>query len=163
MNSTHLSFASAPTAGKALTWKDDFSVGNEAIDALHREFLHLLEHLCLSDDDGVQENFEQIGRHLFQHFEEETALMSKFSYPVAQCHEDEHARVLDSFHEILQLADQTNRLKVMRNFGFALKDWFPAHTTYLDAPLAHWISKQRFGGKPIVIRKYTGSELKISN
>ena len=35
----------------------------------------------------------------------------------------------------------------------ALMDWFPGHADYLDSALAHWMCKQRLGGKPVVIRR----------
>jgi hemerythrin len=34
-----------------------------------------------------------------------------------------------------------------------LNDWFPGHADYLDSALAHWMVKQRFGGKPLVLRR----------
>ena len=40
-----------------------------------------------------------------------------------------------------------------RDLTKALVDWFPGHATHLDSALAHWLSKQRFGGKPVVIRR----------
>ena len=31
--------------------------------------------------------------------------------------------------------------------------WFPGHADYLDSALAHWMCKQRLGGKPVVLRR----------
>jgi len=36
----------------------------------------------------------------------------------------------------------------------ALAAWFPGHADYMDAALAHWMCKQRLGGKPIVVRRH---------
>ena len=34
-----------------------------------------------------------------------------------------------------------------------LAEWFPGHATHLDSALSHWMSKQNFGGKPVVLRR----------
>jgi hemerythrin len=31
--------------------------------------------------------------------------------------------------------------------------WFPKHADQLDSALAHWMSKERLGGKPVVLRR----------
>jgi hypothetical protein len=40
-----------------------------------------------------------------------------------------------------------------RRLARALAEWFPGHATHLDSALSHWMSKQKFGGKPVVIRR----------
>ena len=50
-----------------------------------------------------------------------------------------------------QLAE--GNVALCRDLTEALVDWFPGHATHLDSALAHWLSKQRFGGKPVVIRR----------
>jgi hemerythrin len=144
--------SSPAEAIKPLVWTDDFCVGNDEIDAMHHEFVDLVRGLCEAPMPNVRASFEALGRHLASHFEQESALMRRFEYPVAQCHEDEHARVITSFREICDIEYGPTQQRVMREFGLALRDWFPAHTTYLDSPLSHWISSRRFGGKPVVIR-----------
>lgn len=139
-------------------WSDDFSVGHPEIDQMHREFVSLIGTVCNSNEIEVEEHFSQLCEHLQRHFREESSLMTKYEYPVAQCHEDEHARVLQSVHDIQSLASTLERIKSIRLFGRALMDWFPGHTTYMDSPLSHWISKQRFGGKPVVVRKISSME-----
>jgi hypothetical protein len=34
-----------------------------------------------------------------------------------------------------------------------LIQWFPSHADHLDSALAHWISKLRTGGRPVVLRR----------
>ena len=41
-----------------------------------------------------------------------------------------------------------------RRLARALADWFPGHADYMDAALAHWMCKQRLGGKPVVVRRH---------
>ena len=41
--------------------------------------------------------------------------------------------------------------------SIALMDWFPGHADYLDSALAHWMCKERLGGKPIVLRRSIAS------
>ncbi|MES2784211.1 MAG: hypothetical protein V4684_02015, partial [Pseudomonadota bacterium] len=42
---------------------------------------------------------------------------------------------------------------VGRRLADELAHWFPAHVQHLDSALAHWVSKRRTGGKPIVLRR----------
>lgn len=140
-----------------LVWSDEFSVGHAEIDQIHREFVSLIAELFASDDLEVEMMFARLCEHLQSHFKEELSLMTQYDYPVAQCHEDEHARVLQSIQDIQNLVSCAEKVKFIRLFGRALIDWFPGHSTYMDAPLSHWISKKRFGGKPVVIRKSSSS------
>jgi hemerythrin len=42
---------------------------------------------------------------------------------------------------------------VVRDLVEHLADWFPKHADQLDSALAHWMSKNRLGGKPVVLRR----------
>lgn len=78
--------------------------------------------------------------------------MRDTAFPPRDCHIDEHAAVLKSVHEVQALLAEGN-VQACRALVLALVNWFPGHATHLDSALAHWLSKQRFGGKPVVLRR----------
>jgi hypothetical protein len=41
----------------------------------------------------------------------------------------------------------------VHDFAGYLFEWFPGHADYLDSALAAWMTKRRFGGKPVVLRR----------
>lgn len=142
----------ADTESAAFSWSDDYLVGHETIDAVHREFVVAVDELFAARDQDCDASFDRLCSHLVAHFNSEKRLMEASGYPGISCHVDEHERVLESTQSILRLTSEPERFLAMRRFGKELGNWFPAHTAYLDAPLSHWLAKQRFGGKPILVR-----------
>ena len=60
--------------------------------------------------------------------------------------------VLQSIDEVQALLAQGNT-QIYRRLTEELSQWFPGHADYLDSALAHWMCKQRLGGKPVVVRR----------
>src|SRR3546814_17174975 len=79
--------------------------------------------------------------------------METTGFPAAGCHNDEHAAVMKSVHEVRALlaasADE-RALGATRSLAQALVDWFPGHATYLDSALSAWMCKRVSDGKPVV-------------
>jgi hemerythrin len=73
-------------------------------------------------------------------------------FPPRQCHIDEHAAVMHSVHEVQGLLAQGDTM-ICRELVAQLADWFPKHADQLDSALAHWMTKKRLGGKPVVVRR----------
>ena len=78
--------------------------------------------------------------------------MTETNFPPRECHIDEHAAVMKSVDEVRKLLGEGNTA-VCRRLVQELVQWFPSHAHHLDSALAHWISKLRTGGKPVVIRR----------
>jgi len=78
--------------------------------------------------------------------------MQETEFPPRQCHMDEHAAVLASIAEVQEVVAKGNLVEA-RRLATALADWFPRHTAHLDSALSHWMSKLRWGAKPVVIRR----------
>ena len=95
---------------------------------------------------------EEFAAHTRAHFEMENNWMTETEFPPRECHIDEHAAVMKSVDEVRTLLAQGNT-EVCRRLVQELIRWFPSHAHHLDSALAHWISKLRTGGKPVVIRR----------
>jgi hemerythrin-like metal-binding protein len=137
-----------------LEWGDALLLGHDPMDELHEEFVDLARGLQAATDIQLPAALQAMERHLQQHFAEENQWMRETAFPPRDCHIDEHAAVLKSVHEVQALLAQGN-VAICRELVKALVEWFPGHATHLDSALAHWLSKRRFGGKPIVLRRGT--------
>ena len=135
-----------------LVWGDHLLMGHGPMDELHEEFVELIALLQTAEDSELPSLLQAMQTHLQHHFAEEDQWMLSTGFPPRDCHIDEHAAVLKSVAEVrIKLAD--GDVALCRDLTKALVDWFPGHATHLDSALAHWLSKQRFGGKPVVIRR----------
>ncbi|KGG91279.1 MULTISPECIES: bacteriohemerythrin [Comamonas] len=135
-----------------LVWGDHLLMGHGPMDELHEEFVELIALLQTAEDSELPSLLQAMESHLQHHFAEEDQWMLSTGFPPRGCHIDEHAAVLKSVAEVrVKLAE--GNILLCRDLTKALVDWFPGHATHLDSALAHWLSKQRFGGKPVVIRR----------
>ena len=135
-----------------LVWGDHLLMGHGPMDELHQEFVQLIALLQTAEDSELPSLLQAMQTHLQHHFAEEDQWMLSTGFPPRDCHIDEHAAVLKSVAEVrVKLAE--GNVALCRDLTKALVDWFPGHATHLDSALAHWLSKQRFGGKPVVIRR----------
>ena len=137
---------------KSMPWSDEHLLGYPAMDDTHKEFVALLDAVLGSEDGEFCERLEAFERHAVAHFAEEDAWMKRTDFPPKDCHIEEHAKVLTSVREVLELVRQGN-VAEGRRLAAALKDWFPGHAFHLDSALAHWMVKRSYGGKPVVLRR----------
>ena len=135
-----------------LTWGDHLLMGYAPMDDIHQEFVDLISQLETASDTQLPALLQAMEVHLQHHFAEEDQWMNSTAFPPRDCHIDEHAAVLKSVAEVREKLAQGD-VAVCRSLIAALADWFPGHATHLDSALAHWLFKQRFGGKPVVIRR----------
>ena len=143
-----------------LTWGDHLLMGYAPMDDIHQEFVDLISQLETASDTQLPALLQAMEVHLQHHFAEEDQWMNSTAFPPRDCHIDEHAAVLKSVAEVREKLAQGD-VAVCRSLIAALADWFPGHATHLDSALAHWLFKQRFGGKPVVIRRSNQSLDKI--
>lgn len=137
---------------QTLQWGSHQLLGYAEMDDVHEEFVGLAGQLERASDAELPAALAAMEQHLQQHFALENEWMERSSFPPRKCHIDEHAAVLKSVAEVrtkLAMGD----VAICRALIQALVDWFPGHATHLDSALAHWLSKQRFGGKPVVLRR----------
>ncbi len=157
---THPSSAapSAEPAPPALRWHDGLLLGHAAMDATHQAFVHSVQALREAGDEQLPALLQALIAHAEQHFGDEDRWMAQTDFPARQCHVNEHAAVMQSLHQVQALLAQGDTA-VCRRLGDELARWFPGHADYLDAPLAHWLCKRRFGAAPVVLRRrLTGPE-----
>ena len=141
-----------------IRWHDGLLLGYAPMDAVHEEFVHCVQALQAAPDAGLPALLGQLAGHLERHFGDEDRWMEETQFPARECHINEHAAVMKSVREVQDLLAQGNT-EVCRRLARELANWFPGHADYLDSALAHWMCKQRLGGKPVVIRRDLGARL----
>ena len=135
-----------------LPWNDSYLLGYGPMDDTHREFVEIVNGLLTCSDADVAAQLEAFARHAEAHFAEEDAWMERTDFPPKDCHIGEHAAVMSSVRQVLELVRQGD-VAEGRRLAAALADWFPGHAFHLDSALAHWMVKRSFGGKPVVLRR----------
>ena len=141
----------AVTASTGLRWSQDFLVGYEPMDDVHREFVRLVDGLLTCSESDLYQQLTIFAQHAHSHFVEERRLMETSQFPGMQCHAQEHAAVLASVDEVLPLV-KDGRIDIGRSLATELARWFPHHADYMDSSLAQWIVQQRTGGSPVTFR-----------
>ena len=137
-----------------LHWNDQYLLGYTPIDEVHEEFVGLVGRLQSAADAELPALLAEFTRHCEEHFEMENRWMVETSFPPRDCHIDEHAAVLTSVREVDEMFGRGEiGTDVVRDLVEHLADWFPRHADQLDSALAHWMSKERLGGKPVVLRR----------
>jgi len=148
---THLDFSTVAP----LQWSDSLLLGYGPMDEVHREFVDTVQALQTAQDADLPRCLEALVAHARSHFEAEDLWMVETDFPARACHIEEHAAVMASVEQVQQLVAQGN-IAECRRLADELARWFPGHADYLDSALAHWICKQRLGGKPVVLRRDLG-------
>ena len=86
--------------GALLAWDDSLATGHRRIDATHQEFIALTNALVDADDSEILVSLQAFERHAIEHFGEEDRLMQESRFPSADCHLQEHRKVLDSVAQV---------------------------------------------------------------
>lgn len=140
------------TPADTLQWSDALLMGFGPMDAVHREFVEVVNGLLAAPEAELPARLDALAEHAQAHFGEEDRWMRETNFPAADCHIDEHAAVMRSIHEVRELLVQGDS-RECRRLATELMRWFPGHADYLDSALAHWMCKRRLGGKPVVLRR----------
>lgn len=125
-------------------------LGYGPMDAVHAEFDELVAGARFCPGVALHPALLRLQEHLLAHFGQEDGWMRETGFPAAECHIEEHGRVLASAAEVLaKVAD--GRIELGRSFADELALWFPGHADYLDSALAAWLCRRRYGGNPVVL------------
>jgi hemerythrin len=146
--------APAPANSASFTWSDARLLGFKAMDDTHEEFYRVTQGLLICDESTMQDAMAAFLKHAEDHFAQEDEWMRSTDFPPRDCHIEQHEAVLKSTREVHEMiSDGRAGPALVQDFAVHLFQWFPGHADYLDSALAAWMSKQTFGGKPVVLRR----------
>jgi len=143
----------AATDNVGLEWCDKLKLGYEPMDETHEEFVGIVNQMLTCADRSLKHHLAQFAVHAEAHFAQELVWMRTTGFPSMDCHVREHDAVMQSVREVQSLLESGEPPDIARRLAAELAHWFPAHADYLDAALAQWIVKRRYGGAPVVLRR----------
>jgi hemerythrin len=122
-----------------LHWKDEYSVGIEAVDYEHKQLIDLInrlhEELDASDSKRtVPAFFGDLLKGISAHFALEEKFMRDHAYGRFGPHKQDHERLLDELRDIMDAfehAEEIDAVEVTRR----LDTWFTRHFRTHDAEL----------------------------
>lgn len=144
--------ATMHTTVAPMAWNEALRVSHPAMDAEHAHFIALVCAAQQADDAALPAAFDALLEHAQTHFAAENALMVDTDFPSRDCHQQEHDAVLATLRGVRQRLARGEH-GVARAVVAELAAWLPPHVLNLDAALSHWISRHRYGGAPIVLRR----------
>ncbi len=120
-----------------LNWKDEYSVGIEAVDHEHRELIDLINRLHDELDSPaakltVPAFFGDLLKGISAHFALEEKIMRDQAYGELGLHKADHERLLDDLCDIMQAfehSEEIDRIELAQR----LDSWFSDHFRTHDA------------------------------
>jgi hemerythrin len=122
-----------------LHWKDEYSVGIEAVDYEHKQLIDLINQLGdqLNSTDSkskVPGFFGELLRAISAHFALEEKFMRERGYSRLEPHKADHEQLLDDLHEIMDAVANAETIDAGR-LSSQLDIWFSRHFRTHDAEL----------------------------
>jgi hemerythrin len=150
-------------------WDDArHTLGMDAMDNTHREFIAQVAALIAVDNAEFPALFQALVIHTRDHFTAEGQLMRASKYKGLPEHESEHHRVLGELQQLNRTLKRGHLPLVRAYVKEGLMEWFDTHLAMMDAALVMHLKKQQTGsadapkvGNPIGAK--APSELTLSS
>ena len=122
-----------------VTWREDFSLGVEAVDVEHREMIELINALDASMGQGashavVVDTLGEIYARIAAHFALEEKIMRGAGYEHLAAHKNDHERLLDRLLDVIDSVDEEGSYDRAALSDY-LGGWFSVHFRVHDAKL----------------------------
>lgn len=122
-----------------LQWKDEYSVGIEAVDHEHKELIDLINRLHAEFDAvdaklTVPAFFGDLLKGISAHFALEEKFMRDHGYGRLDPHKNDHERLLDELREIMDAFENAEEIDAVE-LSLRLDAWFTRHFRTHDAEL----------------------------
>jgi len=123
-----------------IEWREDFETGNPAVDHEHREMVALLNEMLESirastPTDETLDFLGEVTARISAHFALEEAEMQRREYDEYADHKEDHERLLDDIHDIMDAYEDGVYADQMEVFSTRLQAWFVDHFKTKDARL----------------------------
>ncbi len=132
---------------KLLTWREDWSLSIDALDADHRALIERLGDICLrfcpeashapvSDVSGLLDALTELGQQMREHFRREEAFMREIGYERLGEHMNEHAMLMAEYTEMLRDWRESGVLIFDDSIQQSVRHWMLAHILGSDTDFA---------------------------
>jgi hemerythrin-like metal-binding protein len=122
---------SAPRRSPALS--PDLQLGEPMTDAMHAEFVELLDEAACAADEALVAALDAWIAHTRQHFAQEEAWMEEMDFGPRHCHAGQHRHVLYAAGEVRRQIAEEGRFAIGRQRVSELREWFAGHVRTMDS------------------------------
>lgn len=124
-----------------MVWKDEYSVGNELLDAQHRGLIDLVNRL--DGDEPLGRVLEELAGYAEMHFRDEEDLVEAAGYPGLTQQKNQHKAFQAWLDRTLNSCRSGGEASVARRDLYAyLSIWIANHLMVYDAAFTPWLEKQ---------------------
>ncbi len=126
-----------------VTWKEEYSVGIEAIDNDHRKLLNLINQFQTAVNYNTGDEFEKealdaLINYTRTHFAREEKLMEENGYPDLEAHRAEHQKMIQQVNECMA-KHRDDGHQSMRFGADFLRDWLVSHINGTDQAYSQFL------------------------
>ena len=127
-----------------LEWKDEYSVGIEAIDKDHRKLVNLINQfqtavLYRTGKEFEQEAFDALVDYTRTHFRSEEDLMEEHGYPDFEAHRKQHRKMIAQVEACMAQYMTKGRDVPLRKAVEFLQDWLINHINGTDQEYSEFL------------------------
>lgn len=121
---------------KYLVWKDEYSVGIEAMDNDHKKLLNLINQLQTATDYYTGQEFEkkafdELVDYTKTHFSREEKLMEENNYADLEDHKEQHRLMISKVNELIKEYENNSEGAISNALDY-LKNWLIRHINGTD-------------------------------
>ena len=122
---------------KKIQWRQEFSIGNPAIDRDHKKILEIynaVADLVTNEEhnsDAYAKFLSEMTNYALSHFKKEEIYMQQFSYPKLTEHKHYHTDFINKVSSFTLVFSASRRQEPVKILRF-LHDWWTYHIQYLD-------------------------------
>jgi hemerythrin-like metal-binding protein len=125
---------------RTIEWRDEFSVGDPAVDLEHRELIGLINTVLdiASGPNGAARAVEMLGElnaRIAAHFALEESAMRLMAYDRLREHKADHEKLLDEVRDIMEAYETGAMARQGDALTARLEAWFVNHFKTMDARL----------------------------
>jgi hemerythrin-like metal-binding protein len=120
-----------------LRWKDEYSVGIEAVDHEHKELIDLINRLheqLSTRNESAEAFFGDLFKGISAHFALEERFMGEHGYDQFSQHKADHERLLDDLRDMMDELSNDEQV-ADSDLSTRLDAWFSRHFETHDARL----------------------------
>lgn len=128
-----------------LRWKEELSVGNDAIDSDHKHFIEIVNqaenNLAAMDQAALKTNLENLFFYALTHFDKEEKIAHAVGYPQVQSLHDSHEELRSKLLQIEREIDEAWSPSSIEDFSTLLRDWLLNHVLEEDMLMKPFLTK----------------------
>jgi len=132
-----------------ITWKEEFSVGVEALDQQHKDLFHYFNDLdgIIQDRDVSKQKLrfalQFLEKYAANHFSHEESCMHKHSCPVAGKNKMAHEKFIEAYNILEYKFNQNDdSFAILKELHSFLESWLVEHIFKIDTRLKPCVHKE---------------------